>query len=172
MKGKPLYHAWWFWVALVFLIFGVWYIRGYLEWRGETAESDSQNILSQIYWQYLQKQSAELEEAYRNDPYGGETPEETLRLYVEALESKDYDLASKYFVPEEQKRENERTPEGIRTGGLEAFVRAYQNGEVKFTKYTSGDMYEVDVVPSGEDVGFYLRLKPNPFTHKWKITDF
>lgn len=46
----------------------------------------------------------ESEEAWRlikefnEDPYGGDTPEETMRLFVEALKKEDFKLASKYFI--------------------------------------------------------------------------
>jgi len=46
-------------------------------------------------WENLQKQYAE-------DTFGGDTPEETLRLFVEALKKRDTDLAAKYFVLDKQ----------------------------------------------------------------------
>lgn len=39
------------------------------------------------------------------DTYGGQTPHETLALYIAAVEKGDYDLASKYFVIEGQEKE-------------------------------------------------------------------
>ena len=47
----------------------------------------------------------DLERQYREDPYGGSTPEETLRLFIDALKKGDIDLAAKYFLIEEQKKE-------------------------------------------------------------------
>ncbi len=43
----------------------------------------------------------EFEEAMRNDTYGGATPEETLQLFIAALEAGDIELASKYFALED-----------------------------------------------------------------------
>lgn len=40
----------------------------------------------------------ELERQYAEDTYGGITPEETLELFIKALEAGDIELASKYFV--------------------------------------------------------------------------
>lgn len=45
-----------------------------------------------------------LKEQYENDTYGGDTPEETLALFIEALEKGDVELASKYFVIEEREK--------------------------------------------------------------------
>lgn len=46
----------------------------------------------------------QVEDAYRNDTYGGATPEETLRLFVEALKKEDIELASKYFALDDNER--------------------------------------------------------------------
>ena len=40
------------------------------------------------------------------DTYGGKTPQETLQMFIDAVEKGDYELASKYFV--EKKREEWR----------------------------------------------------------------
>ena len=49
---------------------------------------------------YLEQLQAE----YANDTYGGATPEETLALFIAALEKGDIELASKYFLPEDRER--------------------------------------------------------------------
>ena len=52
----------------------------------------------------LVKYFEDIEEEYRNDMYGGATPEETLALFISALEAEDVDLASKYFLPDEREK--------------------------------------------------------------------
>jgi len=42
------------------------------------------------------------------DSYGGKTPKETLSLFTDAIQEKNYELASKYFVTEKQEEELER----------------------------------------------------------------
>jgi hypothetical protein len=44
----------------------------------------------------------QLEAPYRNDKYGGETPEETFDMFIAALEKGDVELASKYFKLDKQ----------------------------------------------------------------------
>lgn len=39
------------------------------------------------------------------DNVGGKTPQDTLRMYIEAVEKGDYELASKYFILEKQAEE-------------------------------------------------------------------
>ena len=46
----------------------------------------------------------ELEQKYLDDTYGGQTPEETLELFISAIEAGDLNLAAKYFVLDEQEK--------------------------------------------------------------------
>ena len=39
------------------------------------------------------------------DTYGGKTPQETLQMYIDAVEKGDYELASKYFILEKREKE-------------------------------------------------------------------
>jgi len=41
------------------------------------------------------------EKAMKEDTYGGKTPEETLKMFIEALKNEDVELASKYFMLDE-----------------------------------------------------------------------
>ncbi len=47
-------------------------------------------------------QAERIKKEYAEDPYGGDTPEETLGLFVDALKKGDIDLAAKYFVLDKQ----------------------------------------------------------------------
>ncbi|MBI2444211.1 MAG: hypothetical protein HYV42_03155 [Candidatus Magasanikbacteria bacterium] len=47
------------------------------------------------------------------DTVGGKTPEETLRLYLAAVDSGDYRRASTFFVPEKQKQERQSFSQSV-----------------------------------------------------------
>ncbi len=68
-------------------------------WIGSAAYSGWQGYR----WQ---KQTDKFQEAlrrpYKEDTYGGKTPEETWAMFLEALKKGDVELASKYFVVEKQ----------------------------------------------------------------------
>ncbi|MFA5013227.1 MAG: hypothetical protein WC520_01545 [Candidatus Paceibacterota bacterium] len=53
---------------------------------------------------------------FKNDKYGGKTPEETFDLYLSALKKGDLELASRYFYPTKQEGELESLKE-MRTNG-------------------------------------------------------
>lgn len=49
-----------------------------------------------------QKEAEQIQKEYAEDPYGGDTPEETLNLFISALKQGDTNLAAKYFVLDKQ----------------------------------------------------------------------
>ena len=76
-------------------------VVGLLVWAG--------NFCLQLYQQWSQQRyiaSVEVLKAeYKNDTYGGATPEETLQMFIKAFQAGDLELASKYFVAEKQGEE-------------------------------------------------------------------
>jgi len=62
--------------------------------------------VDQLNQTILDIQKADYEEAMK-DTYGGKTPQETLSLYIAAVEGGDYTLASKYFIGTRQQKELE-----------------------------------------------------------------
>ncbi len=85
-------------LAIIFLVFiGAQGWREFKMWRGRR-EIDKFVEL----WEELEKAGYEQAMA---DTYGGTTPQETLQMYIEAVEAGDYELASKYFVIPWQERE-------------------------------------------------------------------
>jgi hypothetical protein len=65
----------------------------YYFWLGASVPQDYQQGMSFI---------ENYEKLMREDIYGGKTPEETLKLFVEALKKEDVELASKYFMLDDE----------------------------------------------------------------------
>jgi hypothetical protein len=78
-------------VGFVVVFLGVGALYGIQYWRERT----SPEYQATEYFKELEKQYAE-------DPYGGETPEETLQLFIDALKKGDTELAAKYFILDKQ----------------------------------------------------------------------
>ena len=53
----------------------------------------------------LKKQQADDYLRAMADTYGGKTPQETLEMYIDAVQKGDYELASKYFIGDKQEKE-------------------------------------------------------------------
>lgn len=106
--------------AIVVLGLGVVYGTQYLRYRSSPEYKAAKDL------ENLKKQYAE-------DSYGGDTPEETLRLFVEALKKGDTDLAAKYFVLDKQQEWKEDLAKIKEKGLLKSMIRDLENkkgGEV------------------------------------------
>lgn len=83
------------------------------------------------------------------DIYGGKTPQETLRLYIEAVEAGDYELASRYFVEENRTKE------------LESSNRMTENAIQNYTKLLSDALNRIDIVGNYDsDKKYFSIYKP------------
>lgn len=89
-------------VKLILIILGImiviWYsfvgVVKYMNWRWyEGMKNEAVKF---------EKEMEEREAKIMSDTYGGKTPQETLALFITAVEDGDYALASKYFVVERQ----------------------------------------------------------------------
>ena len=79
-------------LAIILLVSG-----GFLVWnRYFSPQAKSERQAQENYEKFLDWQK-NYEKAMREDTYGGKTPQETLQMYIDAVEKGDYELASKYF---------------------------------------------------------------------------
>ena len=99
MKNLAKFAAGGILIALVALgvLFGIRYLR----YRNDPAYQNEQAA-----YEYVE-QEKKLIQQMKDDPYGGETPEETLRLFIDALKKGDTDLASRYFVVDKQEQQEQ-----------------------------------------------------------------
>lgn len=143
-------------------------MKSYFDWRGDYDLSHTDEYARGLAAQLLHYQSQQLDEQYKNDTYGGDTPEETLRLFIKAIEKKDFNLAAKYYVPERQK-EVEKILNSSESSKLRQTVNDYKESEIKVTKLGDSNDYEIRVTPRQSRPPYYIQLMQNTFTGKWKI---
>lgn len=97
-SARPRWRYWKF--VGVFLLITILAAGGFFIWgKYLSPEAKRERELQQNYEKATKALSA-FEEAMRNDTYGGKTPEETLKIFIEALKKEDIELASKYFILE------------------------------------------------------------------------
>ena len=107
-----------------------------------------------------------LEKAYAEDSYGGETPEETLRLFIDALQQGDTDLAAKYFLIDEQQEWREDLAKIKEKGLLDEMVKDLGN-----TKLTLKNDVAYFTLTRVTDFSSELVMHKNSLSKKWKITE-
>ncbi|MEK7479448.1 MAG: hypothetical protein AAB634_02875 [Patescibacteria group bacterium] len=97
------------------------------------------------------------------DTYGGKTPQETLQMYIEAVEKGDYELASKYFV-EKKRSEELKSFEKSPKENLDNMVSLLKNAQFD----PAGFSVDNDVYILHDPVFIEFILYPNG---TWKLTD-
>lgn len=82
-----------------------------------------------------------LEAPYKNDTYGGETPEATFDMYIVALEAGDLEEASKYFVLNKQEKQLENLKNKKESGELNDYIEKFKNARKIWIK-KQDDFYD------------------------------
>ncbi len=154
----------WIISGAIFLLFSFW-------WVGAAA-------LDAWHGYKWQKQTDAFMEAgrkpYKDDTYGGKTPEETWAMFLDALKKGDVELASKYFVVEKQggwlvtlKKTQEADKIKIALSNLPS-----QLGKSDGPNQSEKRYYEYQVKDkSGKLLGKNsIVMTLNPYTKIWKIS--
>lgn len=121
-----------------------------------------------------------LEKPYKDDTYGGKTPEETWAMLLDALKKGDIDLASRYYRVGDQEKERQFLLGAKNRDNLKLYLEQLSAPLQKDTslpdfiladKERAHYYYMVKSIKTGEmisnDMEFYL----NPYTKIWKILD-
>ena len=95
LSGKPKRKYWKF--VIGFLIIIVVVAGGFFVWEKYFSSQAKINRETQKNYEKYLEWERNYEKAMKEDTYGGKTPEETLRMFIEALKKEDIELASKYF---------------------------------------------------------------------------
>lgn len=127
-----------------------------LLWLGNSESEDFKN---------QERMARELEEKYKNDTYGGDTPEQTLQLFIDALKAGDTELASKYFVIEKQEEWKEDLENVKKSGTLNNMIN-----DLLHAKKTKSEEYKTLFVITNEKsvVTSLISIFKIP-NGKWKI---
>jgi len=114
----------------------------------------------------------DLQNAYKHDPYGGTTPEETLELFVSALKAGDAKSASNLFVPEKRKESLKDIKTIISNGRVSDVINELENYENK--RLDESDMLFYFSTRYEDEEGDYWSqtiMFKNEYTGKWLIRD-
>ncbi|PJC70006.1 MAG: hypothetical protein CO014_00915 [Candidatus Tagabacteria bacterium CG_4_8_14_3_um_filter_41_8] len=141
-----------FFVALFIAVEGYSY---YDQWRGEKRVEELAQLLTKIEKDAFDKKAA--------DKIGGKTPQETLDLFIKAVESGDYELASKYFVIEKQEKWKKSLIEIVDAKKISIFLEPLHDAKNSKGAYLKEDRYFIDEPVSIE----YLRYPSG----NWKIEE-
>ena len=118
------------------------------------------------------------EDAMRADTYGGKTPEETLRLFIDALKAGDVDLASRYFMLETNESDpdyltRKKCEEALQQSKKEEKLNSIADLLSRAVVDRDGIAYETDykfsVFNEKAEMEAYINMEFNKYSNVWKI---
>ena len=105
------------------------------------------------------------ETAQVKDYYGGDTPEETLRLFIDALKLRDMNLATQYFIPEKQEEWGEDLTKIKNKGLLPNLIKNLATAKkIRTTEHQADFTFRDETGPTNN-----LQMTKR---QKWKIVGF
>lgn len=126
-------------------------------------------------WQRYSAWEKQYKDQLAADKYGGQTPQETINLFADALRKGDVDLASKYFV--------RNTDGSIKPEVIDVLKKAKTNENLsylsdalnksKYDEYASNDNFAF--FSSGNSDGdniISVELRLDSYSKVWKIESF
>ena|SRR3989338_3085010 len=131
-------------------------------------------IMQYIRYRYspeyrVEKNLKEIEKQYAEDSYGGNTPEETLALFISALKAGDTDLAAKYFVLDAQEQWREDLAVMKEKELLGEMIKDLERKKYKYS--ISDGQIGFDIANDQNEIALTILVGRGPNT-KWKIVDF
>lgn len=144
-------------IVAVFVVF----ISGSLLWQKYDLWQGQKAV--QRLAEGLKKIEQEDYEAAMADTYGGKTPQETLQMYIDAVEKSDYELASKYFVLDKQEEWKSELLEIEQVDKINIFLNPLKEAQKSKGGY-SADKKRFSI---SEPIGVDFFLYPNGI---WKIS--
>lgn len=119
--------------AFVLFIMVAWGWQKYRYWQDEK--------IAQKAEEGIRKWQQEDYERAMADTYGGKTPQETLQMYIDAVEKGDYELASRYFIGEYQEKEL-RSFDGATEKGIENILNVLKKVKLIDSRAKLAEMYD------------------------------
>jgi len=157
-SGAPKSRYWKF--AIGFLVIMLLVVGGYVAWDKYLSPQARLNRQTQENYQKYLNWQKNYEDAMKNDTYGGKTPEETLAMFIDALKKGDVDLASKYFILED----NTNDPNYLTRKKWEnALISTQNNGGLpKIIDIVSRAILDKETTASQNTAWFVVYQKNNP----------
>lgn len=146
------------------LFVSVWWVgsSAYIAWQGYKWEKQTEEF------------QLALSKPYREDTYGGKTPEETWGMFLDALKKGDVELASNYIVPEKREEELEFLKKEQAIDNLKLLTEQFSTNMRRDLEVSSDEtiyfVYTVKDKKTGVNHANSIVFILNPYTKVWKIS--
>jgi hypothetical protein len=144
-------------VTLIGVTTSLLFLYFYLEWR------TSDEYRAKLTYK-------KLENEYRNDIYGGTTPEETLQLFIDALRQKNVQKASLYFSLDKREELSKKLEDVEQSGNLQFMTDYLDRAETP--QKLNDENYQVVIPGQDSNALVIINLSLNTLSGRWKIERF
>ncbi len=154
-------------MAIILVVAG-----GYFVWDRYLSEAGKARRFAEEQMRVIEKAEKEYIAAMTADTYGGKTPQETLDLFVAALEKGDIELASKYFLLDENLSREKWTARlnDIKDRKLlMAMISDLQRAVVDPDGSVNENDFGFVIYTDKGLVGAHIDMQFNKYSHIWKI---
>ncbi len=153
-------------LAIILVVAG-----GYFVWDRYLSEASRARRFAEEQMRVIEKAEKDYVEAMTADTYGGKTPQETLDLFVVALEKGDIELASKYFLLDENlSREKWVTYlKSVKDRNLLAIMANDIKYKAEAGNLSSDNEFGYVLRNNDGTVGIQIDLRLNKYSQVWKI---
>jgi len=163
-------------LAILVILFGLFlYVGGYKMLKGLYDDWNTSRKAHEAIQQYNEF----LDQYYKTlaeDTYGGKTPQETLDMFVVALEKGDIDLASKYFALDDnlsRKELSDNLKKLINDGRLSEILQILKNAEKSPKDLAGTNSFQFVTWNSDRTlVEHTIFMQFNRYSQVWKIEGF
>jgi|SRR3989344_2854349 len=146
-----------------------------LIWAGIILAALILAVIGWQYWKYTHSMYYQQMKAVKalekiekeSDKWGGKTPEETVRLFAEAVKKGDFDLAAKYGNREKILPVLEKMKADGRTDQL---IKDLENGKLEENLGFGGNSFDLRITDGGKKYWIMGLFKSDGGT--WKISEF
>jgi hypothetical protein len=153
---------------------------GFFVWNRYLSPQAKINRETQANYQKYLDWEEQYKKAMREDTYGGKTPQETLDLFVKALQAEDIELASKYFVLDTNEQPYNAENYLTRKKVVKALVDEKQKDRLQYIADVvsraipdlSGSIHDGDygfVVYEEGEILTEINMELNKYSNVWKI---
>ena len=157
--NKKNYTKWWVLWIVVIVFAGGWFLFGSKKNPSYDFDKQQSDLYQQALNDWVEKQ--------KKDTYGGNTPQETWNMFIDALEKGDVELASKYFVVGKQDAWIANL-KNIKKNNQLDFMISDLSENYKLTGYTKANDFRYVKKDDGIVIAEVV-LVLNEYTNKWKI---
>jgi len=155
--------------VVIIVLFGVSGTLGVIKERIQRTIDTykTQKAIEQFYQgldEYYQK--------FAEDTYGGKTPQETLNMFIEALEKGDIDLAAKYFAMDDN-LSRKMWEDGLRaqaeSGKIQELINIAKQFKPASKQSGVTSTYEFVIIEDNGMVEYSVEMEFNQYSGVWKI---